>query len=169
VAGADALGTHERNDHRMWALTTASLVAGVLALFGSRLAYIVFVLTAVLYFPLEVGFAFAPQPCSLSLDGPLALYSLQNYPHIALFAVFFIVSRAQFRGRGWSGVAGAAFATLLMGAWVEIGEGLTGTGHCRLRDLVPDSAGVILGAGAVLLRQQALRFLPARIGRLALR
>jgi hypothetical protein len=34
----------------------------------------------------------------------------------------------------------ATIATLTVGALVEIAEGVTGAGNCRLRDLIPDSA-----------------------------
>jgi hypothetical protein len=33
---------------------------------------------------------------------------------------------------------------LVMGALLEIAQGLTGQGHCRLRDLVPDATGALL-------------------------
>jgi len=34
---------------------------------------------------------------------------------------------------------------------VEVAEGISGTHHCRLRDLIPDAAGIVLGAGIVFL------------------
>jgi hypothetical protein len=34
---------------------------------------------------------------------------------------------------------------------VELAEGISGNGHCRLRDLIPDTVGIILGAGLVFL------------------
>jgi hypothetical protein len=50
-----------------------------------------------------------------------------------------------------------------MGALVEVAEGLSGRGHCRFRDLIPDSAGALLGATAVLLwREVQQRFLRRR-------
>ncbi len=47
--------------------------------------------------------------------------------------------------------AWAALATIAMGALVEVGQGVSGKGHCRLRDLIPDAAGVLLGSVLVLL------------------
>ena len=35
--------------------------------------------------------------------------------------------------------------TLTVGALLELAQGLTGAGHCRLRDLLPDPAGALLG------------------------
>jgi hypothetical protein len=37
-----------------------------------------------------------------------------------------------------------------MGVLVELAEGATGRGHCRLRDLIPDFAGAMLGAAALI-------------------
>jgi hypothetical protein len=51
----------------------------------------------------------------------------------------------------WSGFAWAGVACIIMGLLVELAEGFSGKGHCRMRDLVPDSAGILLGAAIVLL------------------
>ena len=45
----------------------------------------------------------------------------------------------------------ASGAVLAMGIYVELAEGLTGQGHCRLRDLVPDLAGAVVGAVLLML------------------
>jgi hypothetical protein len=45
----------------------------------------------------------------------------------------------------------AFLAVIVMGALVEIAEGVSGSGHCRSRDLIPDAAGGLLGAVIVLL------------------
>src|SRR5213079_3764431 len=57
-------------------------------------------------------------------------------------------------------------ATLLVGALVEIAEGMTGGGrgqaHCRVQDLVPDAAGA-LGAALLLAGWSRLRRKPAYV------
>jgi hypothetical protein len=53
--------------------------------------------------------------------------------------------------------------TLAMGALVELAEGITGRGHCRLRDLIPDSAGALAGAAFVLLADRVRRRLTAAV------
>jgi hypothetical protein len=116
-----------------------------------RWAYVTFVILGLLYFPLSVGFRLNPKPCELVPNIPLALHSLSNYPHIVLFVVFFLMTSAQFRMSQWRGYAWAAAACIAMGLLVETAQGITGTGHCRLRDLIPDSAGVLLGAVIVFL------------------
>src|SRR3989442_14369897 len=56
----------------------------------------------------------------------------------------------------------ALLATLLVGALVEIAEGMTGRGHCRVRDLVPDAAGAV-GAALLLAVWSRLRRKPAYV------
>jgi VanZ family protein len=125
------------------------LVLALMSLRGVRWAYGAFVLLGLLYFPAKVGFRFSPPACELALEIPLAIFSLTKYAHIVLFAFFFLMTSAQLRGMGWSAFAWAGVMTLIMGALVELAQGVTGKGHCRLRDLVPDTAGAFLGAAVV--------------------
>jgi membrane-bound acyltransferase YfiQ involved in biofilm formation len=123
----------------------------ILSLRGVRWAYITFVLLGLLYFPASVSFRLNPQPCELIPNIPLAIYSLTNYGHIVLFVFFFLMTSAQFRMSRWSGYAWAALACIAMGILVEVAEGISGTHHCRMRDLIPDAAGIIIGIGLLLL------------------
>lgn len=125
------------------------LVLAVMSLRRMRWAYVAFVLLGLFYFPAKVGFQFSPRACEFALDLPLAMFSLTNYAHIVLFALFFVMTSAQVRGAGWSTLLWAGVITLAMGLMVELAEGVTGSGHCRLRDLVPDTAGAVLGAAIV--------------------
>lgn len=126
-------------------LFLALLALVALSLRGVRWAYATFILLSLLYFPAKAGFRLHPTACQLALDLPLALHSLTNYAHIILFALFFLMTSAQFPAFTPRVFAWAALATLAMGAAVEAAQGITGHGHCRLRDLVPDGAGVVLG------------------------
>lgn len=136
----------------MWLLVYLGFFAlGVLALRGVRWAYVAFVLLGLLYFPAKVGFRFDPQPCELTINIPLAIYSLTNYAHMVLFALFFVMTSAQLRMSNWSKFAWTTLATIAMGVLIEIDEGVTGKGHCRLRDLIPDAVGILLGSVIVLL------------------
>ena len=132
-------------------LFLGSLALGIVALRGKRWAYITLVVLGPLYFPASVGFRINPRPCELVPDLALAIFSLTNYAHILMFAWFFLITSAQFRMSKWSGYAWAAGACLAMGILVELAEGISGSGHCRLRDLIPDTAGIVLGAGIVFL------------------
>lgn len=128
----------------------------VCALRGQRWAYLVFVGLALVYFPARVGFRFDPKPCETALTVPLALHSLQNYKHIVLLALFYLMTWAQFRPPTSAAYGWCALAALALGVWLEVGEALTGRGHCRVRDLVPDTAGILLGT-AVSLSWDSLR------------
>src|SRR2546422_6909333 len=131
--------------------------AGVLALLalialrGKRWAYVAFVVLGLLYFPAQTHFRVHAPECEQLLPTlQVLLLSLHNYAYIALFAGFYWMSWVQFRRSDARGIW-ALLATLLVGALVEIAEGMTmtGRGHCRVRDLVPDAAGA-LGAALLL-------------------
>jgi hypothetical protein len=98
---------------------------------------------------------FAPRACEGLVGSELALHSFRNTPHILLFALCFCVARAQVGaeivdGRGrWRAGAGAFALTVVIGALVELAEAASGAGHCRLRDLLPDAAGALLGWAAL--------------------
>jgi|SRR5262249_46233990 len=127
------------------------LVLGILAARGALWAYITFVVLGILYFPASVGFHLHPHPCEGLPNTALAIYSLGNYAHIVLFVLFFIMTSAQFNMSHWSGFVWAVAACVAMGMLVEIAQGVSGAHHCRTRDLIPDSAGTMIGAGIVFL------------------
>jgi hypothetical protein len=131
----------------IWVITAVFVVLAVLAFRRRRWAYWTFVALGILFFPARVGFQFHPQPCECALTLPLALFSLTNYGHLVRFTIFFLMTGVQIRGaRLRTQLLLATAAVLAMGIYVELAEGLTGEGHCRLRDLVPDLAGTIVGA-----------------------
>lgn len=119
-----------------------------------RLAFVGFVALGLSSFALRAGWParpLAPRACELVVGRALALHSFRNTPHLVLFALCFLLARAQFRRAGtdrragWRADAGAFATTLAVGALVELAQGLSGAGHCRLRDLLPDAAGALLG------------------------
>jgi len=143
------------------ALVTAviRIALAATALRGVRWAYVAFIMVSLAYFPAHVGFRLHPRACELVFNASLVAYSLTNFPHIILFASFFVFSSAQ-TGKRPSDRAVLVFsslATLAMGALVEIAEGATGAGNCRVRDLIPDSAGIALGAAALILWRRLRR------------
>lgn len=137
-------------------LSVLLLVAALVtpALRWRRAAFGGFVLVGLGTFALRAGWPaipLTPTACEGLVGTTLALYSFRNTPHILLFALCFIVARAQFRGSATDtrsrrrANAGAVAMTLAIGALVELAEGVSGAGHCRLRDLLPDAAGALLG------------------------
>ena len=145
----------------MWTLLTiVRVVLAVLTLRGVRWAYVLFIALALAYFPMRSGFRFQPPTCELAPDARLAMSSLGNHAHVVLFGLFFVMSAIHFGGRRWSdrgALARAAVVTLCVGALVELAQGATGTGNCRLRDLSPDSAGVLAGAALLVLAERSSR------------
>lgn len=135
----------------MWLLFLGLLVLGVLSLRGVRWAFVAFCVLGLLYFPAKAGFRLAPNPCQLTFDISLAVHSMTNYGHIVLFALFFLMARAQFRMSNWQAFAWAALATIVMGVLVEVAQGVTGEGNCRTRDLIPDAIGILVGSIIALL------------------
>ncbi len=136
----------------------------LLALRGKRWAYLAFVVLGLLYFPAQTHFHVHAPKCEQILPTmQVLLLSLHNYVYIALFAGFYWMSWVQFR-RSDARAVWALLATLLVGALVEIAEGMTmtGRGHCRVRDLVPDAAGA-LGAALLLAVWSRLTRKPAYV------
>src|SRR5574341_28519 len=121
----------------------------LIALRGKRWAYLAFVVLGLLYFPAQVDFRVHAPKCQQVIPTMnVVVLSLQNYVALALFAGFCWMSWVQFR-RSKARFIWAVVATVLAGALVEIAEGMTRRGSCRLRDLVPAAAGA-LGAALVL-------------------
>jgi VanZ family protein len=76
----------------------------------------------------------------------LAVHSLTNYKHIFLFTMFAVMTLAQFGNDDrWRFLKLAAVA-LGMTVVVETEQALLGVGHCRVRDIVPNAAGTLIGA-----------------------
>jgi hypothetical protein len=135
----------------MWLINIVRIALAICSLRGIRWAYVAFIVLGLLYFPLKVGFRFDPHPCELVFGGRLAIHSLTNFPHIVLFTFGFVLAAAQFRLTKWSDLFGAMLITIAVGAAVEILEGVTGQGHFRSRDLIPDAVGALNGAVIVLI------------------
>ena len=124
----------------------AWIVIAAFALRGARWAYAIFVLLGLFWIPGTVGFHLHRPDCETLVGFDLALYSLTNYKHIVLFGIFFMMTWVQLRSVRHALLL-AAVATMAMGVLIELEEGATNR-HCRLRDLIPDSVGVLVGAGA---------------------
>ena len=142
-----------------------TLALAGLAVWGKRWAYVAFIIVALLYFPMKVGFALDPRPCEWTFGLYLAGVSLTNFPHIILFALFFLLTSRQFDMSKWSSFGWAMLCTIGFGLLLEFMQGISGDGHCRIRDLIPDTFGSLIGAALVLLgRSMWRRFRVKRIG-----
>jgi hypothetical protein len=124
-----------------------------------RAAFGGFIALGLCSFPLRAGWParpLVPTACEWLVGRELALFSFHNTPHIVLFALCFLLARVQFPASGpgraarWRANVHASTTTMIVGALVELAEGFSGAGHCRLRDLLPDAAGALLGWAAAV-------------------
>ena len=148
------------------AIMVVSLILIGFALRGKRWAYVSYIVLSLAYFPMRSGFDLAPSACQLAFGADLALLSMTNYAHVILFAIFFAISAIHFGGRRWAArsiLIRAGIATVLMGAAVELAQGATGNGNCRLRDLIPDTMGAALGAILLVLTHRLAHRGPGRV------
>ena len=119
------------------------------SLWASRFGYAVLVLQAPAYFLAKSGFTVSSPVCRWTFGIALATHSLTNYPHIILFTLFFLLTYVQLPGNP-KAVIWSIAATLAMGLLVELAQGATGQGNCRMRDLIPDLAGALIGCVVVM-------------------
>lgn len=134
----------------LWIVTAVVFTAlAIASMFRVRFAYFAFVVLGVLWMPARAGFRLAPEDCETALSLPLALHSLTNYKHIVLFTIFAVMTLAQFRPDDRWRFAKLAVIVLGMTVAVEGEQALFGAGHCRVRDLVPNVAGSLVGASIV--------------------
>ena len=137
------------------ALFAGFAVLGALAYQGKRWAFAAFIVLAIVYFPIRSNFYFLYRPCEVVFDWSLAVYSLQNFNHIILFFAFFLMAAAQLPMSRPRHFLTAIAMTLAMGLIVEVSEAMWSRGNCRLRDLMPDGVGALIGTGVVIVRARA--------------
>ena len=119
------------------------------SLWVSRVAYALLVLQAPAYFLAKSGFRVSSPVCEWTFGLALATHSLTNYPHMILFALFFLLTYAQLPGIP-KAIIWSTAATVAMGLLVELAQAVTRQGHCRMRDLIPDSVGALVGFVVVM-------------------
>ena len=115
-----------------------------------RWAYALCMVVAVSWIPARVGFHLVIPACDTDLKLANAGRSMTKVPHIALFALFFAVTALQFEQVTRRALIWSLLSTTALGALVELEEGASRTGNCRLADLLPDIAGAVI-AGVVVL------------------
>lgn len=126
------------------------LVLALLALFRVRWAFVAYLGLALSWIPARAGFHLQPLRCEWAVTPAGMALSLTKWPHILLFAFFGAMCAAQLRRRDGRALAIVALAAALVGLVVELEETATRSGSCRMRDLFPDVAGAVVGAGAML-------------------
>ena len=128
-----------------------------LALWGFRWAFIAYVAAALSWMFIESGFTLHAPHCEWPITLQGAALSMTKFGHILLFGLFFVITIRQFKTVDKRSVFISILATVLMGLIVELEEGMTGAGNCRMRDLAPDAAGALIAAAVVLVLVAARR------------
>ena len=120
-----------------------------LALWGFRSAYAGYVVMAVSWMFVQSGFSASAPHCEMAITFDGAMLSMTKFGHIVLFALFFLITIRQFKTIDRRAYVISIAVTIAMGLIIELEEGITGAGNCRMRDLVPDAAGALICAGFV--------------------
>ncbi len=107
-------------------------------------------LVAVLRIPARVGFRLVAPVCDTGLTLANAGMSMTKVPHIALFATFFVLTALQFEQLNQRALRWSLLATVALGVLVELEEGASRTGNCRLTDVLPDITGALIASAALL-------------------
>ena len=116
-------------------------------------------LVAVLRIPARVHFHLVPPRCDARLTLMNARLSMTKVPHMVLFAAFFVLTLLQFERINPRAFRWSLLATAALGLLVELEEGASRTGNCRVTDVLPDIVGAC-AAGAILLAVIMLRRSP---------
>jgi hypothetical protein len=115
-----------------------------------RWLYAAYVLSGVLRIPARTGFSFIAPACDMGLTVRNAGLSLTKVPHVILFGAFFLLTAAQFDRVDRRTLFWCFIATVGLGVVVELEEGATRTGNCRMTDLLPDALGALLAAALLM-------------------
>ncbi len=120
-----------------------------------RWAFGAYIVVALARIPARTNFRLRAPTCDWVLSVENAERSLTKLPHFVLFGAFFLLAVLQFDRFDRPTATWSLVLTGTLGLIVELEEGATRTGNCRLTDLLPDLVGAlavaaILGAiGAV--------------------
>lgn len=125
-----------------------------------RSLYGAYMLVAVLRIPARVHFHVVVPRCDTRLTLANARLSMTKAPHMVLFGAFFLLTLLQFERLDPRAFRTSFLATLALGLLVELEEGATRTGNCRMTDVLPDIAGAV-AAGIVLVAMLRMAAPPA--------
>src|SRR5215213_9897443 len=128
-----------------------------------RWAYGAYMLVAVLRIPARVGFRLVAPICDTRLTLTNAGLSMTKVPHIALFAIFLVLTALQFDQINGRALRLSLLATLALGVLVELEEGASRTGNCRLTDVLPDIAGALIATAVIVAVTMVRKFAASRV------
>jgi VanZ family protein len=126
-----------------------------------RWLYGSYMLIAVMRIPARTGFHLNGPACDMRLTLHNVQLSLTKIPHVVLFGVFFLITVLQFDRADRRTMTWSLVATLALGVLVELEEGMTRTGNCRITDVLPD----LWGAFVVMALVMGIAIVRSRTGR----
>jgi len=129
-----------------------------------RWGYTLLVIVGVLRIPAQAHFRLYGPLCDFRMAWDNSRLSLTKVPHFVLFGVFFLITAWQFDRLDRRSLSWSLVTTLALGILVELEEGATRTGNCRLADLLPDLGGALIAMAflvpLILLRNRAADRIP---------
>ena len=114
------------------------------------LPLILLVTMALAFEPFRSGFTFDTQSCEVLADWERTKSAVFNARHIISYGILCLVASATLRKNK---VVMAVLGTFVFSAFLELEQSFFITGHCRLRDLIPNVLGIGLAAGMFQLPQ----------------
>jgi len=100
-------------------------------------------IVAVTRIPARTKFHLVAPVCDTRLTLENASRSMTKVPHMVLFGLFALVTAAQFNRLDRRTIYWSLAATAALGLIVELEEGTTRTGNCRITDVMPDIVGAL--------------------------
>ena len=109
-----------------------------------RWIYSGYMVVAIARIPARTGFRLDTPSCDMQLSLGNVARSMTKLPHMILFGMFFLLTAIQFDRVDRRTLVWSLLATLVLGLIVEIEEGATRTGNCRMTDVLPDLFGAVV-------------------------
>jgi len=100
-------------------------------------------IVAVTRIPARTKFPLVAPVCDTRLTLENASRSMTKVPHMVLFGLFALVTAAQFNRLDRRTIYWSLAAVAALGLIVELEEGTTRTGNCRITDVMPDIVGAL--------------------------
>ena len=131
--------------HMVRATREGTAVIGVLGRIWRyrRWLYATYMIIAVTRIPARTRFHLVAPACDARLTLDNAARSMTKLPHMVLFGLFALLTAAQFTRLDRRTIYWSLAATVALGLIVELEEGATRTGNCRITDVLPDVAGAL--------------------------
>jgi hypothetical protein len=109
-----------------------------------RWIYGALMLIAVTRIPARTGFRLASPTCDTALTVENLALSLTKWPHVVLFGAFALITLIQFERVDRRSLTWTVAATAMFSFVIELQQGATRTGNCRLTDLAPNLFGALI-------------------------